>query len=201
MFYDKIFFREEVMIIIKDKKDSIAKIEQMGLNHFPQEVFDVDDKVAIQEFFEKYPADEYVLRSTNKAKGQYFYVKSFEQALQHIDQFEEEVTVSVSMNYYKDCIVLLGDIVVKRDGTSEYVDITARDDEEANHRNIYTEPKYNMHASLEEDKLWRIPGFSKLMRYISEHELYNVILEFVVYDCKVGVNKENVVIIEARTGY
>ena len=39
------------MIIIKDKKDSIAKIEQMGLNHFPQEVFDVDDKVAIQEFF------------------------------------------------------------------------------------------------------------------------------------------------------
>lgn len=189
------------MIIIKDKKDSIAKISQMGLNHFPQEVFEKEDKVAIKEFFDKHPAEEYVLRSTTKAKGQYFYVKNFDQALEHIDKFEDEVTVSVSMNCYKDCIVLLGDIVVKRDGANEYVDITARDDIEANHRNIYTQPKYNMHASLEEDKLWRIPGFSKLMRYISEHELYNVILEFVVYDCKAGVNKENVVIIEARTGY
>ena len=32
------------MIIIKDKKDSIAKIKQMGLNHFAQDVFEVDDE-------------------------------------------------------------------------------------------------------------------------------------------------------------
>ena len=112
MFYDKInlerIFREEIMIIIKDKKDSIAKIEQMGLNHFPQEVFEIGDKVAIKEFFDKNPADEYVLRSTTKAKGQFFYVKDFEHAQEFIDKFEDEVTIAVSMNYYKDCILYFG---------------------------------------------------------------------------------------------
>ena len=105
------------------------------------------------------------------------------------------------MNPYKEDIVLLGDICVKRDGSSEMVDITARDDEEATHRNVYENPKYNLHASLEDDRPWKLPGFSKLMRYISEHELYNIIVEFVVYACKVGVHKENVAIIEVRTTY
>ena len=39
------------------------------------------------------------------------------------------------------------------------------------------------------------------MRYISDNELYNVIIEFSVYDCKLGINKDNVVISELRTGY
>ncbi|MBQ8444165.1 MAG: hypothetical protein IJX25_02300 [Clostridia bacterium] len=189
------------MIIIKDKKDSINKIKQMGLNHFPQDVFEVSDIEGIEDFFNDFPADEYVLRSTNKTNGNFFYVKDLSQAKEKLPLFEDEVTISVSMRGYQEDIVLLGDITVKRDGMSEMVDITARDDEEANHRNIYENPKYNLHASLESDKLWAIPGFSKLMRYISDHELYNVIIEFVVYDCKVGTCKDNVVIIEIRTGY
>ena len=58
-----------------------------------------------------------------------------------------------------------------------------------------------MHTTIEDNKLWDIPGFSKIMRYITEHELYDVIVEFSVYDCKIGVNKENVVISELRTAY
>ncbi|MBE7074120.1 MAG: hypothetical protein E7379_03410 [Clostridiales bacterium] len=189
------------MIIIKDKKDSIAKIKQMGLNHFPQDVFDIDDENAIEEFFKLNPADEYVLRSTSKTNGAFFYVKSFEEAKEKFSEFDDELTISVSMRPYQEDIVLLGDITVKRDSTSEMVDITARDDENANHRNIYENPKYNFHASLDDDRLWDIPGFSKLMRYISDNELYDVIIEFVVYSIKVGVKKDNVAIIEIRTGY
>lgn len=189
------------MIIVKDKKDSIAKIKQMGLNHFPQDVFDVDDEEAIKDFFERYPAPEYILRHPDKTNGNFYFAKNYEEAQRHLADFEDDVTISVSMNPYKEDIVLLGDISVKRDGSSEMVDITARDDENATHRNVYEQPKYNFHVSLEDDRIWRLPGFSKLMRYISEHELYNVIVEFVVYDCKVGVNKDNVVIIEVRTGY
>ena len=189
------------MIIIKDKKDSIYKMQQLRLNHFPQEVFEVDDIDGIKEFFDKYQADEYVLRSTIKAQGRFFFVKNFEEAEKLLSNYDQEVTIAVSFRPYKEDIVLLGDIVVKRDGGTEMVDITARDDEEASHRNIYENPKYNLHASLEDDRLWRIPGFSKLMRYISEHELYDVIIEFVVYSVKVGINKDNVEIIELRTGY
>lgn len=189
------------MFIVKDKKDSIAKIKQMGLNHFPQDVFDVDDTEGIKNFFEKYPAAEYIMRNPDKTNGSFYFVKNYDEAQSHLADFEEEVTISVSMNPYKEDIVLLGDICVKRDGGSEMVDITARDDEEATHRNVYENPKYNLHASLEDDRPWKLPGFSKLMRYIAEHELYNIIVEFVVYSCKVGVYKDNVAIIEVRTTY
>ena len=189
------------MITIKDKKDSVYKMKQLDLSHFPQDVFEVEDRQAIKEFFEKYPAEEYVLRSPEKASGKFFFVKSYEDAERFLDNYEEEVTISVSMRTYKEDIVLLGDIMVKREGGMEIVDISARDDENANHRNIYSEPQYNFHTSLEDDRLWRLPGFSKLMRYISDHELYDVILEFAVYAVKAGIKKDNVVIIEMRTGY
>ena len=189
------------MIVVNGKKDSIYKIKQMGLNHFPQDVFEVNDREGIKTFFEEHPAEEYVLRSTTKAAGKFFFVKNFQEAEEKLSNYESEVTISVSMRPYREDIVLLGDIIVKREGGSEMVDITARDDENATHRNIYEEPKYNLHASLEDDRAWKIPGFSKIVRYIADHELYDVILEFVVYIGKVGINKENVAIIEMRTGY
>ena len=134
-------------------------------------------------------------------KNYIFFVKNFDEAVKLLPNYDQEVTIAVSFRPYKEDIVLLGDIIVKREGGTEMVDITARDDEEATHRNIYENPKYNLHASLEDDRLWKLPGFSKLMRYISDHELYNVIIEFSVYDCKLGINKENVVISELRTVY
>lgn len=189
------------MITIKDKKDSINTMKELRLNYFPLEAFETDDFDGIKEFMKKYPAKEYVLRSANKAKGDFYFVNSFEEAIEKLPLFDKEVTVSVSYNEYKDDIILVGDIIVHKNGGTEILDLTARTDTEATHRNIYENPKYNLHASIEEDRVWNIPGFSKIMRYISDHELYNVIIEFSVYDCKIGVNKENVVITELRTGY
>ncbi len=189
------------MIEIKDKKDSIVKMKELRLNYFPLDVFQISDEDGIENFINSFPAEEYVLRSANKAKGDFFFVKNFDEAKEKLKFFEEDVTISVSYNPYKEDIVLVGDIIIHKDFYSQTVDITARDDIEATHRNIYENPKYNLHTSIEDDKLWKIPGISKLMRYITDNELYNVIIEFSVYDCKIGVNKDNVVISELRTGY
>ena len=189
------------MIKIKDKKDSIIKMKELGLNYFPLDVFEVDDLSGIKAFFEKYKAEEYVLRSTNKAQGEFYFVKSFDEAVKLLTKFKNEVTLSVSYNEYKDDLIIVGDIKVHKGYSGDTVDLTARTDSEATHRNIYENPQYNLHASLDEDRVWRIPGFSKIMRYISDHELYDVIVEFAVYDCKIGVKKDNVVITELRTAY
>ena len=189
------------MITITDKKDSIIKMKELGLNYFPLDSFETDDFEGIKKFMEKYPAQEYVLRSANKAKGDFYFVKNFEEAKDKLSFFESDVTVCVSYNEYKEDIVLVGDIIVHKNGGSESLDLTARTDSEATHRNIYENPEYNLHASLDEDRVWNIPGFSKIMRYIVDHELYNVIIEFTVYDCRIGINKENVVISELRTNY
>lgn len=189
------------MVSIKDKKDSVAKMKELGLNYFPLDVFSVNDVEGIKKFMEENPAKEYVMRSANKAKGDFCFVQSFEEAEEKLSLFEEDVTVCVSYNEFKEDIVLVGDIIVHKNYGSESIDITARTDTEATHRNIYEAPEYNMHASIEDDKFWDIPGISKIMRYISDHELYNVIVEFAVYSIRIGINKENVVISEIRTQY
>lgn len=189
------------MVAIRDKKDSVIKMKELGLNYFPLDVFSVEDEEGIKNFIDSNPAKEYVMRSANKAKGDFCFVTNFEEAKEKLSMFEEDVTVCVSYNEYKEDIVLVGDIIVHKSYGSESIDLTARTDSEATHRNIYEKPDYNMHTSIEDDKLWDIPGISKIMRYISDHELYNVIVEFAVYSCRIGVNKENVVISEIRTQY
>lgn len=189
------------MITIKDKKDSINKMKELRLNYFPLQVFGIDDIEGVKAFMEQYPSDEYVLRSANKTKGDFYFVHNMSEAREKLPLFDEEVTIAVSYKPYKEDIVLLGDIIVHKNRGNETLDLTARTDTEATHRNIYENPEYNLHASLEEDRVWKIPGFSKIMKYISDHELYDVIIEFAVYDCRIGVNKENVVISELRTGY
>lgn len=189
------------MIDVKDKKDSIRTIRELGLNFFPQDVFMASDVEGVANFVKKYPSEEYVLRDASKAKGKFVYVKNLDEILAALKNYSKDVTIAQSYRPFKEDLVLVGDIKVTRGVYGDVVDITARDDEEATQRNIYENPKYNMHASLEENRLWNITGFSKLMSYISEHELYGVILEFLVYDRKVGVNKENVVITEIRSNY
>lgn len=189
------------MIKIKDKKDSILKMREMNLNTMPCEVFTASDGKGIKAFFEQNPAEEYILRSTDKAQGEFFFVRDFEEAKEKLERFEDHVTVAVSFRPYAEDIILIGDVQVSRKAGGDEVDITATTQTDGTHRGVYENPEFNIHASLEEDRVWRIPGFSKLMRYISEHELYDVIVEFAVYDMKVGKNKENVLISELRTGY
>lgn len=189
------------MVSIKDKKDSVSKMKELGLNYFPLEVFSVKDEEGIKNFIDNNPANEYVMRSANKAKGDFFFVKNFKEAKEKLHMFEQDVTLCVSYNEFKEDIVLVGDIIVHKSYGNETIDLTARTDTEATHRNIYEKPEYNIHTSIEDDKFWDIPGISKIMRYISDHELYNMIVEFAVYSIRIGINKENVVISEIRTQY
>lgn len=188
------------MLIIKNKSESVEKMKELKLNYFPLEVFDKNDVVKMKEFFQKYPSPEYAIRSTDKAKGKFFFVTCFEELLPLLENFEKNVTISVSYNPYKNNIILVGDIKVVR-GEDVEIDLTARSDSEATHRNIYENPEYNIHASIVDEELWNIEGFSTIMKYITDYNLYECVVEFAVYNCEIGINKENVVISEIRTGY
>ena len=188
------------MLEIKDKKDSLRTIKMLKLNHFPFDIFTTDDEEGILNFIKKYPSKEYVLRTINKAHGKFFFVENFAQIKSLLPNFENEVLIDVSYNEFKDDIILVGDIKVTR-GIVDIVDLSARTDSDATQRNIYENPQYNLHCSLEEEKLWKIPGISKILSYIADHELYNIIVEFIVYDCKLGVYKENIIINELRSNY
>ena len=183
----------------KDKYDGMIQIKNLGLNHFEEQIFGKDDIEGIRQFVEENEAEEYCLRNPNETSGKFFYVKNFEEIKEKLGEYDNQVLICVSFRPFSEDIVLLGDICVHKD--DNIVDLTARTDENANHRNIYTEPEYNMHKSLDSDELWDVPGFSKLMGYISNYELYDVVVEFIVYSARVGNKKENVVILELRSEY
>ena len=186
-------------MFIKDKADALFQMERLGLNHFPEIVCATDDMEGAKMFMQDNPAEEYCMRDPNGTVGKVFFPKTIEEIEEFAKEYDERFTLCVSANPYKEDIVLLGDIKVNKD--ENMVDLTARTDPEATHRNIYTEPEYNMHISLDSDELWEVPGFSKLMAYISNYELYDIVVEFVVYSARVGTNKENVVIFEIRSEY
>lgn len=188
-------------MIIKTKRESLNKMKELGLNYFDEEIFSLKDLEGIENFFKRTDAKEYCVRDPERASGKFFFVKNFEECKPLLKNYKDSVIICVSCNEYNDDVVLVGDIKVKREYGNDTVDITARTDPQATHRNIYENPQYNMHTSIEDDRLWNIPGFSKVMAYITEHELYNLVVEFTLYDCPVGVKKEKIAIFELRSEY
>ena len=186
---------------IRSKKDSILFMKEEKLNYFPLETFDKTDIKGIQNFFDENKENEYVLRSADSAKGQFYFVKNFEEAKSLLGLFEKNLTISVSYNPYKKDIILLGDIKVLKNRSGAVIDLTARDDEDATHRNIYEYAKYNIHCDEQDERLWEIKGVDEILGYIAKHNLFGYVVEFAVYDKKIGINKETVVISEIRTNY
>lgn len=189
------------MIVIKNKKDSIEIMKQLNLNYFPLQVFDKTDITAIKNFIVQYPSQEYVVRTTDKAKGDFYFVKSYDEIELLLNKFEKNITISVSYNPYKKYLVLVGDIRIEKKDGDVIVEITARSDKNATHRNIYEKPEYNYICSLQDDRLWAIKGFEEIVGYIVKNNLLGCIVEFAVYSKELGINKEKVVISEIRTNY
>lgn len=189
------------MFVIRNKKDSVELMKKLGLNHFPLQVFDKNDLNGISQFIEQYPSEEYILRNTDKAKGKFFFVKNFAEAKSCLSEFDNYVTLGVSYNPYKNNLVLVGDIKIERTDGKVKVSLTARADKNATHRNIYEKPKYNFYCDIEDDLLWNIKGCDKILKYVVDHELLGSIVEFAVYNVKLGINNEDVVISEIRTNY
>ena len=186
---------------IKNKKDSIDLMKKLNLNYFPLEVFKKNDLARIADFFRLYPSKEYILRNTDKAKGKFFFVENFEEAKKCLDKFENRVTIGVSYNPFKKDLVLVGDIKIENGKEKKEVVLTARTDKEATHRNIYDKPQYNFKCDIQDDSLWQIKGVDKVLKYIVDHQLFDCIVEFAVYNTKFGVNHEEVIISEIRTNY
>lgn len=176
-------------------------MKELKLNYFPLQVFGVKDIDGIKKFFSDYPSEEYIFRNTDKAKGNFCFVKSEDEIEKALENFDNQVTVGVSYNPFKNNIVLVGDIKVEKKNDSVTIQLTARSDKKATHRNIYEKPKYNLSCNIEDDRLWQIDGFDKAINYIVKHDLFGCIVEFTVYDIAIGINHENVVISEIRTLY
>ena len=56
-------------MIIKNKLESVQKINELQLNKFPEQLFKSKEKEKIEKFLEKYTAKYYAIRDKSKANG------------------------------------------------------------------------------------------------------------------------------------
>lgn len=178
----------------KTKEESRELIKKLNLNTVPEIFVNKNHLVPIQFFFKENLSELYVIRHANKVNAYYAYVKNYEEYLQVKDKFEDNIMVAVSINAYKNKI-LLGAIQIDND----LIRICATTNEKLDHRTIYDgSAEFNFETDICDKKLNAIPQIDFLLLYIQKHNLYGLTIEFTVYDQPVGINKEPILINELR---
>ena len=181
---------------IKSKRHSSELIKKLNLNGVPEVLFKEYDEVKIGEFCDKYKDPIYILRDLSCPSGKYFICKSKDDCLMNAKNYDGEFSLAVSCGSYTGKI-LLGEILI----SNNRVVIGARNDKESHHRNIYDNPCINLDTDWNDKRLWKIDGVEKLFNYLASNKIYDTIVDFVVYDHEVGINNNDVLIVELRSKY
>lgn len=178
----------------RTKEESRDLIKKLGLNTVPEIFVNKNHLVEIRNFFKENKAELYVIRHANKTNAHYSYVKKYEEYLQVKDDFLEDIIVAVSVNAYKNKI-LLGAIEVDND----LIRICATINEKLDHRTMYDgSAEFNFETDIFDKKLNKIPQINFLLLYVQKHNLYGLTIEFTIYDKPVGSNMETILINELR---
>lgn len=190
------------MLEIKNKKQSVEIMKKLNLNYFPLQVFDKKDLDGIKNFISNNPSKEYVVRTTDDVKGMFFYAESYAKIKNLLVFFKKNITLSVSYRPLQKHIVLVGDIKVEKTEDEVLVNLTASSNTEIDNRKVYDEAEFNFkQEDVKSDNLWSINGFAEILEYIIDNNLFDLVVEFTVYDIPVGRNNQNVLISEIRGQY
>ena len=184
-------------MIIKNKIENMKKIKELNLNRFPEELFRKNEEPKINEFLKKYPADYYAIRDRSKAGGTFKLKVKYDNVLEEVKEYEL-FTINVSSANYNDNQLLAGEIEILSNGD---IHATLSTDPSVSVRDAVSKPDFNIKTNIFDKKINKIPYFDFIYQYIMEYNLFDVIVEFVLFDKEVGIKNERIIIFELRTHY
>lgn len=183
---------------ISNKLESMLFINYLGLNILPQKTFMKYNIEEITKFIKEYPAEYYAIRDKSKSGS-----KKHQLAVECEDIVEEckglsQFSLNVSSYCYREHQICVGEIRIWDNMQIEYI---LSNNPEFSVRDCYAKPDYKGVTDIYDKKIKKIKGYDIIVDYILEHDLTNLIVEFTIFDCKLGTQNENVVIWELRTEY
>lgn len=184
-------------MIIKNKLESIKKIEELNLNRFPEKLFEGQDDKQVKQFISKYPSRYYAIRDKSKAGGVFKLKVDYDKVLEEIRDYNL-FTINVSSANYVDNQLLVGEVEFLSNGEVYAILST---EPTASVRDAISDPTFNLKTDIFDKKLNSIPHFDVIYQYAMEHNLQNVIIEFALFNKELGVNKEKIIVYELRTHY
>ncbi len=185
-------------IIINNKLESIKKIKELKLNTFPEQLLKKGEEDKVLEFVNKYPADYYALRDKSKIGGTFKLNVKKNNLLEEIKDYEL-YTINVSSINYAENQIMEADIEVKRNGD---IYVTISKNPESNVRDNIEDIYMSLKTDIFDDRvLNKIPEFDYIYSYLYKHNLFDVLVEFSLFDKPLGINNERIIIWELRTHY
>lgn len=184
-------------MIINNKMESIKKINELGLNRFPEQLFRENEQTKVKQFLDMHPAKYYAIRDKSKAGGIFKLKVALDDVLSEIRGYQL-FTINVSSANYVENQILVGEIQILSNGE---VYATLSVDPNASVRDALKYPTFNLKTDIFDKKLNKIPHFDLIYQYIVSHNLQNVIVEFALFNTEVGIKKEKIIVYELRTHY
>lgn len=182
---------------ISNKVESYNKIIELGLNHFPERIFNSSQINEVEDFIKTYPANYYAIRDKSKVGGVFKLKVKPNDILNEISGYEL-FSINVSSYNYIDNQLLVGEIYFSNTSVNAILSTNSK----YSVRDAIKNPDFNIMTDIFDDKtLNKIPYFDKVYEYIIENKLQDIIVEFAYFDKPVGVNKENIIIYELKTNY
>lgn len=183
---------------ITNKIESSNKIKKLKINRFPEEIFKRGENEKVKSFLRRYPVPLYAVRDKAKPGGVFKLRVAADKVLEEIKDYNL-FSINVSSANYSDNQLLAGEIEFLSNGE---VYATLSTDPTASARSALEHPDINIKTDIFDDKtLNNIPHFDYIYSYIIKNNLKNVIVEFSLFDRKIGINKEKIAVYELRTHY
>lgn len=180
--------------MIKNKQESYSMIKQLKLNTTNEVIFTKGQIKEVEEYLKDNQWEYYVIRDKKNILGKYLYKLTKEEVLEHINDYELFSLAESSYNY-ENHRILCGDIQIDYD----YNVLASIDDDYTKpFRNCENNSKYRLNFNLLYDYEPSIKGLKYVIDYIFKYELFDMVVEFSLYDMPVGINKENIIIWELR---
>lgn len=183
---------------VRNKQESIEIIKEKKLNSFPEKLFHQNQEKEILAFLNEYPAKYYAIRSKDIIGYKHNNYKVLkEDVLKEAKKFNI-FTINVSSYNYSKNLILIGNVMI---GHNNEVWLTCSTNQNYTGRMAEEFPDFNISTNIFDNKLNDIPSFDLLYKYIVEHDLIDIIVEFAIYDCPLGIYNEPIIVFEIRTEF
>lgn len=183
---------------VKNKLHSIELIKALNLNRFEEELFKSDEDDKVMDFINKYPYEFYAVRSKSIVGCKKNSFKTPRNEVLDICKLFDLFSINVSSYNFCDNLILIGDTRISKDNE---VWLIASRNKNYTGKMAELDPDYNFKTDLFDKRLDKVPSFDLIFKYIVDHSLLDVIVEFAIYDKPIGINKEQVIIFEIRTDF
>lgn len=180
---------------IRNKTESDITIKQLKLNKMLDGVFNKGEKDEVKTFLNNNVYPYYNMRDKSMAMGQFLYKLTSKEVLSHIEDYNKFSVYESLADADSKHMLLQGEIQINSDWK---VMASLSDSIGISNRVAMKNPKWCLYYDLLLDREPKIQGLRKIIDYIFEHELFDVIVEFTIYDVPVGINHENLLIWELR---